>query len=185
MSQKIITRVEKLEAATGINEPCEMCDLTAAQNERWTETLTRLGYRFRPVSESDILNSSCLWCERSVKINLENFNLSERVLFERSQAAHYAGTFCAPENKNLHNEVMAACERAGREKYGKLYDSEEAQALLAELEQATRDLANSLFDRGITTRHHYICQIADCKCNYPKSESEYQANERAMRKRAA
>jgi hypothetical protein len=185
MSQKITSRVEKLEEACGVNQPCEFCDFMEKQNRRWTETLTRYGYQSPALKESDIRLCPCAWCGRPVKTSFANFTASERALFDRMEATGRDGTMCALENATLFDEIFAACKRADAITFGEAYQAQEVQELKAAMLKETIDLTNALADRGIMPRLHYICRVDGCACNYPKSESEYQANLRVRMKRAA
>jgi hypothetical protein len=172
-----------MEKTLGVNQPCEVCDLTQESSRRLAEELDRLNFKLHKAQESDTRRYPCAWCGRETEIDFTGFTASERELFERLHAVYYAGTHCAPENATLLDEIRAACERAERERYGQHYDV--VRNHLDEYKRNMADLTDRMYGQGITPRHHYLCRVEGCLCNYPKTEAEYEANKRELMRLAA
>jgi len=101
-----------------------------------------------------------------VTVDLCDFNLSERVLYERMRSVYPAGTLCLPENRSLWDELTAAFDRIAREKYGEHYDQyREAQNIFH------GELAETSARRA--PRTIYLCRVPGCTCAYPKTEDEW------------
>lgn len=166
------TRIKKLEHATGINEPCEVCDLVDDYAKRAVTIRRELGIPVsNPQGRAPWLHT-CPWCLRQVDTDIGDFTLSERVLFERRDAAGEQGRVCAPENATLDDEIDAAVERVQRKLYGPHY---ETGAHLLERFKAEID---RIVERRVP-RFHYLCRVEGCACGYPKTEEEFRANVQA------
>lgn len=70
----IQTRVEKLEQATGINEPCEVCDLIEEFVKRSLAVMTEFGIPIRESPRTAITPHTCPWCLRRGNQDLRNEN---------------------------------------------------------------------------------------------------------------
>lgn len=162
---RLQNRVEKLEWATGINVPCEVCEAISRSEARTLELEARLGI-IEPKVPPVPFQTNCGWCLRPVTVDLCDFNLGERVLYERMRAVYPAGTLCLPENKALWDELTAAFDRIAREKYGDHYDQyrEVQNVYLNELaEISTRRAPRTI----------YLCRVPGCSCSHPKTEGEW------------
>lgn len=164
------SRLGKLEEATGINEPCEVCETVGRFTKSAVELLNRIGIVDR--TPSAITSITCAWCLRPITVDVAEYTLSERVLFERLDAAYTNGTFCLPENKTLWDEVTAALDRSARKKYGQHYER------YRELEDKCHSEINEIATRRAPLKM-YLCRVAGCACEYPKTEAEWRANAKA------
>lgn len=161
-------RVEKIEQATGINEPCEVCDAIDRCAKRVVELQYQLGI------ESDkrapvIKHFRCAWCLRDTVLDVVEYTEEERALVDRIEEGYANGTYCA--DPSLWDELAAAFDRVDREKYGAHYDRfrEIYDACNAEIEEVMTRRA---------PRNLYLCRVPGCSCNSPKTEAEWLRNVR-------
>lgn len=87
----VLNRVEKLEQAAGINEPCEVCDAIDALSLHIHELMKLAGLPIEEASTDDPMLSSCAWCLRPVTLNTRRLSI-ERVLMEKLDAAAVDGS---------------------------------------------------------------------------------------------
>jgi hypothetical protein len=170
----IQTRVEKLEQATGINEPCEICDLIEDYVKRELKMMAELRLPIRESPRPVIMSRTCPWCLRSADSDRSLFTLSERVLFERRAAAAAQGQLCLPENATLDEEITAAFARVDRELYGPHYEA------CAGLRERFKAEVERVVARN-KPRFHYLCRVEGCTCEYPKTEEEFLRRHGAIR----
>jgi hypothetical protein len=163
------TRVSKLEEATGINEPCEVCEASSRLSAKITDFNRSIGFKRDKPGPGDLANKVCAWCLRSVATNYAGYSISLRVLFERCEAAFDQGAYCALENETLMEELEAACELQEREWYGTYYES--VKALIDEYRAEVEEIFTRTAPRKI-----YLCRVPACMCDYPKTEKEWQSN---------
>lgn len=162
------TRVNKLEQAMGIKEPCEVCEAVERSRVRFEELMSHLNI-VEPKRTPVPMHFNCAWCRRPVTVDVSDFTVSEQILYERMNTAYNDGTLCLPENKNLWDELAVAFDRVARERYGQYYDEYRKvnSIYLDELSEITRRRAPA---------GAYLCRVADCVCSYPKTEEEWRAN---------
>jgi hypothetical protein len=165
MSTSITKRLEKLEGATGINDPCAVCDLQARFEARIEEFEKSIGIKSLRPRPCDLTYSPCSWCLRPRETNLSDYSISERALWEKWSAIHRDGLRCA--NAAVKAEVDAMCEATGRRKYGEHYDT-----YVAMLNEFTRGLHEI---RGVP-KQIYLCRVPECQCVYPKTLEQAHAN---------
>lgn len=166
---KAENRIRKIEEATGINEPCEVCEASNEFARRVQEFLEAHNIKRLETQPSDILTIACAWCLRPVRVSLIGFTLSERVLYERMDAVYEAGTLCEPGNATLHSELDAAFKRLSQEWYGE--HAGEYEQLVEECSQKIDEIAARKAPRKI-----YLCRVPGCECQYPKTEEEWHRN---------
>jgi hypothetical protein len=168
-------RLKRIEEATGVNEPCEVCDHIEASIVQIEELALRLGV---PLSEATPPEMAfpCHYCLRVKYIKVGEFSLSERVLFERLHAAYDAGTLCTPENYRLRDEIGAACDGHSRAEWGEHFPA--LQSLTSEQHENLAQICAHLIPRKI-----YLCRVSGCGCNHSKTEEEWRT--RVSKRRAA
>jgi hypothetical protein len=159
-------RLERAAQATGIDDPCEVRAATARMGRAVAEWRKARGIS---VGDGKSFVGVCWWCLRTHNTSAERFTAADVELFARMDEAHRLGRICAPENEGLYEQVIAACERSAREVSGEMYDEYACivEGFRAELDAVTRHTI---------PRFHYLCRVAGCECEYPKTEAEYMQN---------
>ncbi len=164
-------RLRQLEKATGINEPCPVCEIMEEWGVRIGAECEAAGgtcrdYPFVPFAEF------CPYCARERVTNAGAFTEGEREVMRRYDAAFREGTVCALDKAGVDAEIAAMFERRGQEVYGAFYDR--WRELREEQERAVDEVA-----RRVAPRYHYLCRVAGCACEYPKTEYQWVENSRA------
>lgn len=133
-------RLERLEQATGINDPCPVCDLRARFEARIKEFELSLGIKPVRPRPCDLTYSPCPCCLRQRETNLSGYSISERALWEKWKAVRRGGL--RYKNEVVKAELLAMCEAVSRRKYGEHYDTYAAM-----LDEFRRDLRPMLRTR--------------------------------------
>jgi hypothetical protein len=168
---KAESRIRKIEEATGINEPCVVCDVLNSELAEFFAWFVEKGLNKPEDTPRDLMPRVCHWCGKTRQQDVTDYSVSERALIERHDGAWFAGRFCAAENKGLHDELLSIYDERSREQLGIYYE-------------AGRAMTNAAIERTrayIEERHpcpfyHYICTVEGCTCEYPKSEAEWHRN---------
>jgi hypothetical protein len=168
-------RVRKLEDATGINEPCEVCEAAKRFEAKLEDFHKSIRFKRAKPKPDELVTRACYWCLRPRVESWAGYSENLRALFERLSVAWEQGTLCAPENANLFEELKIACEVHERGLYGEHYDA--VKALIDEYIDEMPKIAARTNPRKI-----YFCRGLDCHCNYPKTEEEWRAR---MKRRLA
>ncbi|MGA9996529.1 MAG: hypothetical protein WBP93_14020 [Pyrinomonadaceae bacterium] len=168
---KAENRIRKMEEATGINEPCVVCDVLnseLAEFYAWfaDKSLEKLD------GPRDLMPRVCHWCGKTRPQDVTHYTVNERALIERHDAAWFAGRLtCAPECKGLHDELLAMYEKHSYIQLGVYYEEGRAMS-----DAAVERMLAYIEENAPCPFYHYICTVEGCTCEYPKSEKEFQAN---------
>lgn len=175
---KVISRLEKAERESGINKPCEVCELDKDNARRVHGLTVKYGHTMPEPQPHEIMESQCYWCWRTHTTSLVLMNDAERAAYLRYFAVGDAGLWCAPEHSTLKAEMSAACNNSERRFFGEHFDE-----LKAILEDHRRDL--ELIAARRLPIIHYLCRVDGCECDYPKTEEDWQNIASDLAKRAA
>lgn len=165
---KAENRIRKIEEATGINEPCPVCEHIDDLEPRLLALAARLGVQL-PQPFGPKMAFPCYYCPRVKYLEVGEFSVSERVLFERLESAFTEGWLCMPENSTIREEIGMAIERISRAKWGEHHAK--VEAVCDEHLEELKQICAHLIPRRI-----YVCRVPGCGCEYPKTEEEWHRN---------
>lgn len=152
------TRLAKLESASGIFEPCAVCEVSEEFMERLRAMRKMRGLPLHAAPQ-DTRPATCVWCARPIVSDFSHVKGSERAsverLFDRSRAAYTEGRLCDPKEREGYTQLIAIGERTGLALYGEAY-REYIRDFNAALDAATARMGQP--------RMLYKCQIEGCDC---------------------
>jgi hypothetical protein len=117
-------RVKKIEEATGINDPCWMCEVCDGMAREFINYLEARGAPLPQVSPADLLPNACPACGLAGQTNVAGYDESERALFLKSKEAvrlFYQGEIGFEESDALLTEFIEIAERKDEAQMGEHY----------------------------------------------------------------
>lgn len=167
MSSSIERRVEKIEQATGINEPCPVCVATLRLNKRAAELQRALNLPLPDASR--MMRLRCFYCQREEVYPVGSFTPEEIAAFEADSIFYARGEMCRPEAKRAADMMLEAVERMTATYYG-----EHADKFQAILDDYMAEVFGDAFRfRAVSA---YLCRVPGCGCDYPRTLAEWRKN---------
>lgn len=156
-------RLEKVERAVGIGEPCEACE---AREAAWAWTVEHdraWGIEPYNTDRAACIPSRCYWCGAAEYVS-HNFTPAEAADFATLDGCFWRGDLC--QHKALRASVLASIDRHTAKRYGEHAD--EVRANSEEYGEALRAIEKAPLP--------YLCRVPGCECEYPKTLTEWQKN---------
>jgi hypothetical protein len=100
----------------------------------------------------------------------------ERAAYKEYFTAQTEGRLCAL--RASEDKVDFSTEEAARRIFAKCF---------VEYKQLCRAMVDEInaIARRVSPRFHYLCRVDGCNCRYPKTDEEWQANQKRRGKKAA
>jgi hypothetical protein len=145
---RLTRRVERLESASGINEPCAVCDAIHRMGDRLALI------RKVEMKSSEVYESRCAWCGRSAKYLTDTSDPTFAELYKRWTDLMDAGKHCDPATQEMYSRLTVLFRQRGLDLYGPEYER-----VLEQFELEMREI--SMVQKP---RFPYVCTVEGCTC---------------------